>query len=99
MQVFYAQDVVINNFMKLRPADFFQDMKFPLIEDLLLSPTFVRCPDWRAEMGMDMSEPTVVWVDNSGAVELASRRDSTQRSRHIDRRYLWIREKVMEEHI
>ena len=52
-----------------------------------------------AEMGSDMSEPTVVWVDNSGAVELASRRDSTQRSRHIDRRYLWIREKVMEGHL
>ena len=51
------------------------------------------------EMGYDMSEPTVVWVDNSGAVELAKRRESAQRSRHIERRYLKIREWVAEGHL
>ena len=28
-----------------------------------------------AEMGMDMSEPTVLWVDNMGAVECTQRRE------------------------
>ena len=41
-----------------------------------------------AEMGMDMSEPTVLWVDNMGAVECTQRRESLSRSRHIERRYL-----------
>jgi hypothetical protein len=51
------------------------------------------------EMGYDMSKPTVLWVDNLGAVELAKRRESSLRSRHIERRYLKIREWVAEGHI
>jgi hypothetical protein len=51
------------------------------------------------EMGYDMSKPTVLWVDNIGAVELSKRRESSQRSRHIERRYLKIREWVAEGHI
>ena len=51
------------------------------------------------EMGVDMSEPTVLKVDNAGAVELAKNRSSNQRSRHIERRYLKIREWVAEGHI
>ena len=49
-----------------------------------------------AEMGFDMSEPTVLWVDNMGAVECTKRRESLARSRHIDRRYLKILEWVAE---
>ena len=49
-----------------------------------------------AEMGMDMSEPTVLWVDNMGAVECTQRRESLSRSRHIERRYLKILEWVAE---
>jgi len=42
----------------------------------------------------------VLWVDNStGAVELTKRRESAARSRHIERRYLKIREWVAEGHI
>ena len=36
---------------------------------------------------------------NSGAVELSKRRESATRSRHIQRRYLKIREWVAEGHI
>ena len=51
------------------------------------------------EMGYDMSKPTTLWVDNLGAVELSKRRESSQRSRHIERRFLKIREWVAEGNI
>ena len=47
-------------------------------------------------MGFDMSEPTVLWVDNMGAVECSKRRESLSRPRHIERRYLKILEWVSE---
>ena len=46
------------------------------------------------EMGCDVSEPTVLYVDNLGAVALSKDQRSCQRSRHIERRYLRIREWV-----
>jgi hypothetical protein len=46
------------------------------------------------EMGEDMSEPTVLYVDNLGAVALSKDLKSCQRSRHIERRYLKVRELV-----
>ncbi|KAL1520540.1 hypothetical protein AB1Y20_022116 [Prymnesium parvum] len=51
------------------------------------------------DLEYDVSEPTVLWVDNSGAVELSTkqRRESAVRSRHIERRHLKIREWVAAE--
>ena len=46
------------------------------------------------EMGVDVSQPTILYVDNKGAVELSKDAKSCQRSRHIDRRYLKVREWV-----
>ena len=46
------------------------------------------------EMGVDMSQPTVLYVDNQGAVELSKDLKSCQRSRHVERRYLKVRELV-----
>ena len=46
------------------------------------------------EMGVAMDEPTLLRVDNQGAVALAKDRRSCHRSRHIQRRYLKIREWV-----
>ena len=48
--------------------------------------------------------PVPIYVDNSGAVELARDRKSCHRSRHVDRRYFKVRElefegKVKVEHI
>ena len=51
------------------------------------------------EMGIDTSQPTIIHVDNMGAIELAKDRRSCQRSRHIERRFLKIREWVAEGHI
>merc|ERR1712070_733564 len=45
------------------------------------------------ELGHDL-EPTVLYVDNQGAVELSKDKKSCQRSRHIERRYLKLRELV-----
>lgn len=45
------------------------------------------------EFGHDL-EPTVLHVDNQGAVELSKDIKSCQRSRHIERRYLKVRELV-----
>jgi len=51
------------------------------------------------DLGVDVSEPTVVRVDNRSALALAQDRRSCHRSRHILRRYLKIRELVSEQHI
>ncbi len=48
------------------------------------------------ELGVNVSAPTVLRVDNSGAVELSKHRKSCQRSRHVMRRYLKVRELVAE---
>ena len=45
-----------------------------------------------SEMGLHQDAPTVLRVDNSGAVELARDRKSCHRSRHVDRRYFKVRE-------
>ena len=52
-----------------------------------------------AEMGAPQTEPTILYVDNSGAVALSKDLKSCQRSRHIERRYLKIRELVAQGHI
>ena len=46
-----------------------------------------------SEFGHDLP-PTVLYVDNQGAVELSKDMKSCQRSRHIERRYLKVRELV-----
>ena len=46
-----------------------------------------------SELGHEL-EPTVLFVDNQGAVELSKDMKSCQRSRHIERRYLKVRELV-----
>ena len=43
-------------------------------------------------MGLPQDEPTVLYVDNSGAVELSRDRKLCHRSRHVDRRYFKVRE-------
>lgn len=45
------------------------------------------------ELGHEL-DPTVLHVDNQGAVELSRDMKSCQRSRHIERRYLRVRELV-----
>ena len=45
------------------------------------------------ELGYNL-EPTVLYVDNQGAIELSRDMKSCQRSRHIERRYLKVRELV-----
>ena len=45
-----------------------------------------------SEMGLHQDAPTILRVDNSGAVELARDRKSCHRSRHVDRRYFKVRE-------
>ena len=51
------------------------------------------------EMGVCMDAPTVLYVDNSGAVELSKDLKSCKRSRHIERRFLKVRELVAQGHI
>ena len=45
-------------------------------------------------MGREEPRATPMYVDNSGAVELSKERRSCQRSRHVDRRDLKVREYV-----
>lgn len=47
-----------------------------------------------SEMDVELPEPTTLYVDNSGAVELSKHRKSCNRSRHVLRRYLKVRELV-----
>lgn len=51
------------------------------------------------EMGVPMDKPTVLYVDNSGAVALSKDLKSCKRSRHIERRHLKVRELVAQGHI
>jgi hypothetical protein len=48
------------------------------------------------EMGLPQDSPTVLQVDNTGAVALARERRSCHRSRHVDRRYFKVRELMAE---
>eukprot|EP00965_Chrysotila_dentata_P152997 5056680-Pleurochrysis_carterae.AAC.1 len=45
-------------------------------------------------MGREEARATPMYVDNAGAVELSKERRSCQRSRHVDRRDLKVRECV-----
>ena len=47
-----------------------------------------------AELGCRQAKPTVLHVDNKGAVELSKDLKSCNRSRHVERRYLKVRELV-----
>eukprot|EP00965_Chrysotila_dentata_P066759 2210125-Pleurochrysis_carterae.AAC.1 len=47
-----------------------------------------------AEMGQEEARATLMYLDNSGAVELSKERRSCQRLRHVDRRDLKVREYV-----
>ena len=47
------------------------------------------------ELGRELDAPTTLYVDNrAGAIELSKDMKSCKRSRHIERRYLKIRELV-----
>ena len=52
-----------------------------------------------ADVGYDMGPPTILWIDNSGAVALSQKQETSSRSRHIERRYLKLREWVAAGHI
>ena len=45
-------------------------------------------------MGFAPKAPSVLYVDNSGAVELSKHHKSCNRSRHVQRRYFKVRELV-----
>jgi len=51
------------------------------------------------ELGFDMSEPTVVYIDSTSAQDLASDEKYRKRSRHIDIKNHWIREAIKAGHI
>ena len=44
------------------------------------------------DLGLEQTAPTVLRVDNTGAIELSRDRKSCNKSRHIDRRYFKVRE-------
>ena len=47
-----------------------------------------------AEMGCRQEEPTILYVDNKGAIELSRDLKSCNRSRHVEHLYLKVRELV-----
>ena len=56
------------------------------------------------EMGIVQKKPPVLYADNTGAIALAKDRRSCHKSKHIDRRYLKVREfvedgKIIVEHV
>ena len=44
------------------------------------------------EMGLEQEAPTPLGVDNSGAVELSRDKKSSNKTRHVDRRFFKVRE-------
>ena len=51
------------------------------------------------ELGLPQDGPTVLYVDNTGAIALSRDRRSCHQSRHVERRYLKVREYVAEKQI
>ena len=51
------------------------------------------------EMGVVLNSPTVLYVDNTSAIALVRNAKSCVRTRHIERRFLKIRELVEAGHI
>ena len=50
-------------------------------------------------MGFTQREPTIVWVDNQGAIKIAENPKQHGRTKHIDVRYHYIREKILDKTI
>ena len=50
-------------------------------------------------MGVILTSPTILYVDNTSAIALVKNSKSCVRTRHIERRYLKIRELVDSGHI
>ena len=48
--------------------------------------------DLLAEMDLPQEQPTTLYVDNAGAVELAKDAKTCHRSRHVLRRFFKVRE-------
>ena len=51
------------------------------------------------EMGVILTGPTILYVDNTSAIALVKNSKSCVRTRHIERRYLKIRELIDSGHI
>ena len=51
------------------------------------------------EMGVVFNKPTILYVDNTSAIALVKNSKSCVRTRHIERRYLKIRELIDAGHI
>ena len=51
------------------------------------------------EMGVLLTGPTILYVDNTSAIALVKKSKSCVRTRHIERRYLKIRELIDSGHI
>eukprot|EP00965_Chrysotila_dentata_P139458 4611036-Pleurochrysis_carterae.AAC.1 len=47
-----------------------------------------------ADLGQPAPEPTAISMDNKSAIDLAYNPEHHQRSKHIDRRYFFVRERV-----
>eukprot|EP00965_Chrysotila_dentata_P050336 1667603-Pleurochrysis_carterae.AAC.1 len=47
-----------------------------------------------AELGLQQSSPTPLSMDNKSAIDLAYNPEHHQRTKHIDRRHFFVREKV-----
>ena len=48
------------------------------------------------DLGHVIDEPIELWLDNKGAIDLAHDYRANERTKHIERRHLKIREMVME---
>jgi hypothetical protein len=46
------------------------------------------------EIGFPQTEPTVIYGDNIACIYMTEAEHATQRTRHIEQRYNWIKEKV-----
>eukprot|EP00965_Chrysotila_dentata_P079422 2618698-Pleurochrysis_carterae.AAC.1 len=47
-----------------------------------------------ADLGLPATKPTAISMDNKSAIDLAYNPEHHQRSKHIDRRHFFVRERV-----
>jgi hypothetical protein len=79
---------------KLQPVVAISSMEAEYIAAFYAMQEIIWIKGLMGELGFDYSDPIVLLIDNQSAIKLATNPVYHKRSKHIDIKYHWIREKV-----
>ena len=81
----WSQDAVVLAFRKLFPADWFDDVPFPFIEDLLSRPPFTLFPAWLSRRDLDWDGPLIPYNASRQSRLMSRHADCQQAGAHSHR--------------